>query len=362
MRLLPVPGPPVSTLTPCRSTVSTAPRWVSSRSSSASPASSGSIGSAVAVSRATASATALSAIASRCSDSVPAVSCTMPASIAATTAPGGSATPSAPQRGQHQLDRLHGVPVPGGPVQRVRDQRPAAARVVPPHAGQRGDRDPVGLDHPDVGQLQQPPRVVAQPAGGVVAERVHRPGGDPRPQPGRDDQLGHLVHVRGADPGGQQPAGADGADLGQRRPASAAVTSLGRRDPGRRQRLGRACDRPPATARRRRTPRRRDRPTRRTLPRRVPARGHLGRRRRAAGARVGGRRRWTQADHAERTLLVRAAGGDAALLPTGTSQHARQGVTRLWTGRRVDERRQRLRGRGLESSPRVLDVFGLPGT
>ena len=140
-------------------------------------------------------------------------------------------------RGEDQVLGLHGVPVPGRPVQRVGHQRPAAARVVPAHPGQRGDGDPVGLDHPDVRQLQQPPRVVGEAAGGVVAEGVDGPRGDPGPQPGRHHQPGHLVHVRDPDPAGQQPAGADPPDLRQRREPLGGHL-LGRGDARRPERVG----------------------------------------------------------------------------------------------------------------------------
>ena len=68
-----------------------------------------------------------------------------------------------------------------------------AALVVAAHAGQGGAGHPVGLGrrHPEHGE--QPPRVVAQQPRRGRAEQVHRPAGDPHVQPGRHDELGHLV-------------------------------------------------------------------------------------------------------------------------------------------------------------------------
>jgi hypothetical protein len=111
------------------------------------------------------------------------------------------------QRRHDELRRQHRVPVPARRPQGLGDDRPAAAGVLPGDAGQRRDRQPVGVGQRHPGQAQQRPGVVAQPAGSVRAERVGHPGGQPRLEPRADQQPDHLVgRLRGQERG-EQPLG-----------------------------------------------------------------------------------------------------------------------------------------------------------
>ena len=118
------------------------------------------------------------------------------------------------QRGDDQVGRQHGVPVAGRRPQGEPDDRPAAAGVLPVGA-RRGRRSPAGRRRRGRPRCrrEQRPRVVAQPAGGVRPEGVGDAGGQLGLQAGADQQLDDLVGRLGGQEAGEQPLGPLPADL-----------------------------------------------------------------------------------------------------------------------------------------------------
>jgi hypothetical protein len=114
------------------------------------------------------------------------------------------------------VDGQAGGAFAGGPLQDVCDERTAAPRVVEPHARQHGPGQRVGLGQPHVGQVEQPPRVLAQD--GRRLRPVHASGGTGQlhRQVGPEQQAGDLVGGRRGGEGRDQPVGAGGRDGGQR--------------------------------------------------------------------------------------------------------------------------------------------------
>ncbi len=169
VRLLPVPGPPVSRLTPCAAACATAPVCTSSRSPAAartarSPASA----LALAVSRLIPSAMSDSAWHNAVGatqgsplpvgSSTPATSFALPAAASAVAAPAASIPNGRSSVGDHS-DRRCGVPVPGEPGQGPADQRPAAADIVATHVRFQRPGQLVGLPDRGIRQHQQSPRI-----------------------------------------------------------------------------------------------------------------------------------------------------------------------------------------------------------
>ena len=245
MRLLPVPGPPVSTLTPSSIAAWTARRWVASSSSSAA-----------ATSTTVRSAASSSAASSPTSTSTSDLGCArrgerlravdqQPDALGDGLLGGGVALqgqrgagvdrarddatlgagpchgrtrvghPGLDQRVADLGDRQRGVPVAGGPAQRLDHHRPAAAYVVDPDSGQHRAGEPVGLREAHLGEVEQQPRVGAQPIDGDLAELSTARAASRAGRPAVSNRPDHVVRRAGADPGRQQPVGPLGADLGK---------------------------------------------------------------------------------------------------------------------------------------------------
>ena len=101
-----------------------------------------------------------------------------------------------------------GMPVPRRPGQQVAHQGPAAPLILGAGlAAQQLPGEPVRLIRPDLGQRQQPPRVLAQLVPGGPAQHGHGRPGVPGRHPAGGQQLRGLVAGPGAGERRRQPCG-----------------------------------------------------------------------------------------------------------------------------------------------------------
>ena len=106
-----------------------------------------------------------------------------------------------------------GMAVPRRPGQQVAHQRPAAPLILRAGLpGQQLPREPVRLVRPDLGQRQQPPRVLAQLVRGGAAQHGHGRPGEPGRYPAGGQQLRGLVTGPGVMERRREPVGPLGAD------------------------------------------------------------------------------------------------------------------------------------------------------
>jgi hypothetical protein len=111
------------------------------------------------------------------------------------------------QRGDHQSAGSTGVPVAGRRPQGSARRSPGRGGCPAcPAPGRTAMAEPVGVAEGDPGEAEQRPRVVAQPAGGVVCPGRRRPvaasfASRPAPTSSPND----LVGGRGGQEAGEQP-------------------------------------------------------------------------------------------------------------------------------------------------------------